>query len=444
MIVKSNELEFKLVFSDGIKRYFRSDRLWFKYDQEIQSVNKSILSIPALGAVIAVAWGVGADVYLETIDSRFLESLEKVKQVFRKWFPKFSFSTQIHVNRIVAPGTPTSKKHALLFSGGLDALCSYIKHREDRLTLVTIRWNIPLEEQLYYELFKAKVNEFAKREGAKILFAETNELDLTNNELSARDFLGKPDGGSWYGDVTHGMLLVTAAAPLLENYETILLASSDFKDQKNPQNIGTQGSLVFHEVEVFISNTKVVYDSPEFTRIGKIRKYLKPNPEYASGLVVCNSENRFFKPSTEFLNCCVCEKCLRTILGLVSENIDPSTCNFPLRRTKDTLGLIKTQLKSGVLATDWTVGMEWEATQSNTDERLAMGQTNDMPGATEFFQWFVTYDFRKINRSPVSILMERTPLAQLLYCYSIISTRQRDLKFVVSFLGLKVKQRFAK
>ena len=443
-IVMNNELQFKLTFSDGMKRYFRENTLRITYDQSIERVDKSILSIPALAAVITVAWGAGADVYLDTVDSRFLESLERVKQVFKKWFPKFSFSTQIHVSKSVTPSAPAGKHHALLFSGGLDALASYIKHKDEKPTLITVRWNIPIREQQYWSIFKEKIQAFANQENATVRFIETNELELINNDMAARDFLAKPAGSSWYGDVTHGLLITTVVAPLLEDYETLWLASSDFIGVKNPEKLGTQGSLVFHEVDMLLGSAKVVYDIPELTRIGKIKKYIVPSPKYASSLVVCNSEDRFFKPSAEFLNCCFCEKCLRTILELVSENINPTACNFPLRRTKDTLKLIKDQLQLGVLASDWTIRMEWRGTQLNLQQKLKSGEANNIPGAVEFFRWFLAYDLNSVNMTPISVLEKRMPLSPILYCYSVLLTRHRDLKYVASYLRFKLNQKFAK
>ncbi len=349
----NNELRVTFSFSDYIKRYFKGNHLLLTFDQNIEAVNNSVLSIPALSTVVTVAWAAGADVYLETIDSSFLKSLKNVEPVFRKWFPRFLFSTEIHVDHIVT-AAPSGKRYALLFSGGLDSLTSYLRYKDEKPTLFTLRGGyIPIAAHGYWTLVKDKLQRFANQEGLSIHFITTNERELINDNLVARDFLGK-GGESWYGDVTHGLCLATAGAPLLTpKYGTLLVASDDaihnpvyseFKQPKNPRAFGFQGAQLFHYANVSLGNTKIIYDNNELTRLEKVKQILKPNSRYGSNLIVCSSRYRFFEPSPKFLNCCVCEKCLRTIVELTSQNIDPRTCNFSLRKTKDALKLIKNPL----------------------------------------------------------------------------------------------------
>jgi hypothetical protein len=426
--VNNNELLVKLSFSDRVKEYFKGDHLRITYDQNIENVSKSVLSIPAFAAVVTIAWGSGADVYLETIDSCFLESLKSVEQVFREWFPRFSFSTEIHADHIVAPDGPAGKRYALLFSGGLDSLTSYLRHREEKPTLITVHGgDIPLTEQRYWNLVKTKLQNFANQESLTIHFITTNERELINDNLAAKNFLGKA-GGSWYGDVTHGLCLATAGAPLLTpEYGTLLVASSEFKQPKNPRALGSQGSLLFHFADVSIGNTRIVYDSSELTRMEKVKQILKPESHYASNLIVCSSTERFYAPSPQFLNCCVCEKCLRTIAELALQNIDPATCNFSLRKTEDALNLIKTRFRFGAMASDWSVLENWKDIQDITEENTGSG----IKGAREFSRWFKTLNLNRITRTPITVLNDRLPI---LYCYSSISTRHQGIRHIIGFL----------
>ncbi len=423
-----NRLFAKFCFSDKIRRCFNGDSLFVTFDQNIEKINKSILSIPALSAVIPVAWAAGADVYLESTDACFLRSLKNVESTFRKWFPRFSFSTEIHVDHTVSDAS-SGKRVALLFTGGLDSLTSYLRHKEQKPALISI-WggDIPLAERRYWNLVKGKLQNFANQEGLNIHFVKTNAKELINEELMARSFLDK-SGESWYGDVTHGLFLVSAAAPLLTpEFGTLLVASSDCKNIWEPN-----GSFLFHHADVSVGNTRVVYDNYELTRLEKVQRILNGNSRYFSNLIVCSSSARFFATprAPQALNCCVCEKCLRTITELALANIDPAKSNFSLKKPEDTFKLIKTRLSYGVLTSDRSLLRgEWKDMQNNIVDTLDNGKEtrNRIQGAREFFEWFRTFDLDR----PVSVLNDR--LSTILYYYSCISAGYESSRYAVGFL----------
>jgi hypothetical protein len=419
-----NRLFVKFYFSDKIRRYFNGDRLFLTFDQNIEKINKSILSIPALSVVVPVAWAVGADVYLESADACFLRSLKNVESTFRKWFPRFSFSTEIHVDHIVSDAS-SGKRVALLFTGGLDSLTSYLRHKEQKPDLISI-WgvDIPTCERRYWNLVKGKLQDFANQEGLDIHFVKTNASELINSELLDKNFL--PAGFTWCLAVSHGLLLVGAASPLLTpQFGTLLVASSDCKNVWEPN-----GSFLFHLADVSVGNTRVVYDNHELTRLEKAQRILNGNSRYFSNLIVCGSSARFFATprAPQALNCCVCEKCLRTITELALANIDPARSNFSLR-PEDAFKLIKTRLSYGVLTSDQSLLRgEWKDMQNNIMDILDNGKEtgNGIQGAREFFEWFKTFDLDR----PVSALGCRH--STFLHCY--FSARYKGSKYAIGFL----------
>jgi len=100
--VTDNKLSIKIVCSENIKKYFLTDYFFVEYDQDVTNVDKSILSVPIVSNIITVAWAVGADIYVEELDKTYLDSLSKIKPVFKEWYPQFSFSTNIYVENIVS------------------------------------------------------------------------------------------------------------------------------------------------------------------------------------------------------------------------------------------------------------------------------------------------------------------------------------------------------
>ncbi len=430
-----NKLFVKFCFSEEVRRYFNGDRLFLTFDQNIEKINKSILSIPALSVVAPVAWAVGADVYLDSTDACFLRSLKNVESQFIKWFPRFSFSTEIHVDHVVSDAS-SGKRVALLFSGGLDSLTSYLQHKEQKPVLISI-WGVgvPISESRYWNLLKEKLQDFADQEGLRIHFVETNANELLNMELLDRNFLPagfRPAGFNWNLAVSHGLIHVGVASPLLwPQFGTLLVASSDSNNIWAPD-----GSLLFGHADVSLGNTKVFYDNHELTRLEKVR-ILKSNPRYSDKLIVCTSTSKFSANPTAIptLNCCECEKCLRTIAELALEGIDPAR-SFSLIKPEDAFKLIKARLRYGGLTPDQSLLLgEWKDMQNSVADILKneTGTGNEIQGAREFFEWFRTFNLEK----PVSALYRKYPTIR--ECQ--VLARYKGSKDVILFLLWTLLQR---
>jgi len=128
-ILKNRLLLSKISCSGSIEKYFQQELFYVEYGSDIQSVSTSILQIPVFSNIITVAWAVGADVYVQELDRSYLESLNKIKLVLKKWYPRFPFSTHIYVEKIVS-NKFSNQKYGLLFSGGVDSTTSYIRQKK--------------------------------------------------------------------------------------------------------------------------------------------------------------------------------------------------------------------------------------------------------------------------------------------------------------------------
>ena len=125
----------------------------------------------------------------------------------------------------------------------------------------------------------------------------------------------------------------------------------------------------------------MIVDGYELSRHEKIR-YIIKNSEYLSYLRVCHS-------SYSNYNCGYCEKCLRTIIALTLEGIDPKNCNFDVDETvfqyvKDCLIKGKFRLSEEVISM-WVDIQKYIPNQFN----------NDISSSKEFFTWFKEFDLSK-------------------------------------------------
>ncbi|MGH9921870.1 MAG: hypothetical protein ACRD38_03875, partial [Nitrososphaerales archaeon] len=223
----NNKLVVKLDFSAKIKKYFFKDTLVIEYDKNIEDVDRSLLGIPPLFVIAPVAWATGADIYLEILDQTCLTSLEKIRQVFKKLYPKFSFSGGIYVENIIN-NQFNNRQKALLFSGGVDSTTSYIRHKDECPILITLlKGENSYYEYEYYDSVKNSFVNFAKNEGVSIHFIKTDlwdtYSDILDNQLLAHEF----EVLDWWMNVSHGLILLGLSAPLtFEKIGTLYIASS--------------------------------------------------------------------------------------------------------------------------------------------------------------------------------------------------------------------------
>ena len=372
--VANNKIGTKIDYSDNIKKYFLTDYFYVEYDQDITSVDKSILYIPIVSNIITVAWAVGADIYVEELDKTYLDSLSKIKPVFKKWYPQFSFSANLYVGNSVS-NQFNGDDYGLLFSGGVDSLTSFIRHKDKHPDLYTV-WgaDISVYENDFWGRVRNRICLFSNREGVNVHFIKTNMQHLLNQSLLAREY--KLEG--WWGPVSHGLMLLGLVAPLTtKRIGTILIAATRDRDTINIPC----GSHPWIDNNIAWADVRVVHDGFELTRYEKTR-YIVEHPEYLSHLRVCYSSHSDY-------NCGRCEKCLRAITSLILEEVDPNNCNFNI--DEKIFRYIKDCFVKGRLDLGENLIPHWIDIQEHIPKQF----NNEMLGSKEFFIWFKGFDISK-------------------------------------------------
>jgi hypothetical protein len=378
-LVKGRNLVFKLGFSKNLNQYLLSDHLEFQYDIDISEVSPSILYIPAVASLVCVAWAVGADIVVHDIDETYLNSLNEIKKVFVNWFTRFSFSTQILTEKTTNNSFHTNRD-AILYTGGLDSLTSLLRNKDQRPTMICI-WGAshpfpensnPKKKREWETNFQNQFfNEF------KICCVYTNAGNIINEKLLVDRYL-KEDihSDDWWETVSHGLTLTGLSAPItaVERTANLLMASSHFNEPNLPH-----GSSVFSLVNMKWANTQVIYDSGDLSRQDKIRDIFKGNIQYYGYLHVCNNIR------SKKQNCSHCEKCFRTIIGLIMEGIDPNDCNFSVHN--GILDYIKICLQKGWIHFGYDQIGVWQDIQDHVATKCRIYN------ADTFFTWFRNFRF---------------------------------------------------
>ncbi len=378
-----------------------SNTLYIEYDENIDEVPTSILQIPAVSGIVTLAWLTGADVYVKELDAEYLKSLERIRTVMKDMYPEFPFS-KIYVDKIVL-NEFNNDGYGLLFSGGLDSVTSYIRHRDKKPSLIHC---LVKEKQ-----FKTNINHlinFSKEEDVTINVIKTNVYDILHALLIYAQF-----GITWWPNIAHAIVLTGLSAPLMQKNDvgTLLIASSHTQEFKYPW--GTDPSIANN---IQWADVQVVHDGYDLSRQQKIRQLLKnciASPDSDTVLKVlavefaCESSSVCGK-CTKCVSSNGCIKCLRNIVGLALEGIDPNLCGFNC--DMETFDFTKQSFIEGnygkskilIRTTAKVLGKAdelffWRDIQKHIPEIIE----HDLYNSKEFFYWFKNFDiteYRTKNR----------------------------------------------
>jgi hypothetical protein len=314
---EGKRIDYEYIASTNILKYFVTEKPFYtKYQIDISKVPNSISVIPFLSNMLPIAWYAGFVIEVDEVDETFYNTQKLVRAEFSK-----RENTKI-TGRLVAKRLIKSKidgdKTAMLFSGGVDAYATYIRIYEENPDLITLLGaDIEIKDEKQWEGFTNFIeNEELLKKNHKE-YIETNLRDFYTYQV---ELLLKDIG--WWGKVQHGLALIGSIAPIsyLLGYKTIYIASS-YTDHID---IDWGSTPEIDEKISWASEIKVFHDGYELKRQDKVDiiANFAAIRDTRFRLRVCYSEKR-----TEF-NCSICEKCFRTILGLILNDKNPNDYGF--------------------------------------------------------------------------------------------------------------------
>lgn len=298
------------------KFYSKEHLLYSKYNIDVSKTPNSISVIPFLSNMLPISWFAGFDIEVNEVDEDFFYAMEKVKSEFQKQYSDYRLKGSIKAKNLVK-NSISGDQSAMLFSGGVDAYATYIRVFEQKPDLTTILGaDIEIEDQEQWKDFTNFVENEKLLDGNNKHYIETNVRKFYTFEV---ELLLKDIG--WWGKVQHGLSLIGSLAPLSYSYSysSIYIASS-YTEQVNI----AWGSTPEIDEKIAWAGVQVFHDGYELKRQDKVDLIasFNNNTNTKFKLRVCYSEKR-----TEF-NCSNCEKCFRTILGLILNNKNPNDYGF--------------------------------------------------------------------------------------------------------------------
>lgn len=338
-----------------------TDNVFFAtYNSSIKEVPDSILSIPAVANLAPVAWTTDEELYVPSLDDNFADALRDIQLTFASWYPDISNNKLIRIDSIIDRSINTkSNNPLLLFSGGVDSLASYIRHKSANPSLTTIHGaDISLDNFRAWDTTYSQIGLFAASENIDSLFIRSNLRRLLDLE-EFRYYVDEGFTGGWWAGLQHGLGLLGLTAPLAytKRVQTVLIASSHTADYPYPW--GSHPSI---DNRVKWTGTTAVHDGYKLNRQDKIHfisKYINNLPELNVRSCGVSSDGR---------NCSQCEKCCRTILGMEINGLNPNEYGFKV--DNKTFEHIQEKLAEG----GWEIGVDqewfWKRLQNDSDPTM--------------------------------------------------------------------------
>lgn len=312
------------------RKVFRAEREYFvEYSMDVSNVPKSILVIPFLANILPIAWVYDAEIKIGEVDKEFIECIDEIKRAYVDMFPKVEFKGKILVKKIEKNERISGENKSLLFfSGGVDATSSLINTYKEKPMLCTL-WgsDIFFQDVEGWNSVKKQVEEVAENFCLPYSFVKTSFRTILNYDVLNEE-IARPNRENWWHGFQHGIGIIAHAAPIayLRGINRVYIASS--VSIKSAEDFVCASSPAIDN-NVRFCGTTVLHEGIENSRGDKIRKICK----------FSQRENKKIKLRVCWItrtgeNCCVCEKCARTLLNILAEGYSPNDFGFDMSQNK--------------------------------------------------------------------------------------------------------------
>lgn len=302
--------------------------MFVEYDDNIENVPDSIAVIPLLCNVLPISWVFNLDIYVDVIDKSFYDCIQNIRKGYSNMYPMIKMQGNIEYAKL-EENKYESLKTSTLFSGGVDAFNTLFSHIEEKPILVTV-WgsDISLKDENGWNRVKTHHINVGKQFQLDNSFIKTNFRDFINYSALS-DFVSKIVEGEWWHEFQHGIGILGLVAPMayINKVTTLYIASSFTERDKGKYTCASDPTI---DNYLKFANCKVIHDGYKYNRQDKIHnicQYLEKNGKNSTQIRVCWK-------SDGGQNCCECEKCYRTIMGIIAEKKNPKEFGFDLTSEK--------------------------------------------------------------------------------------------------------------
>ena len=305
-----NRIDVDLTVSDGLKKYFNNTHFFAEYSCDISDVPDSVAVLPVLLNLLPFSWLADCIVWATEVDSVFYDAVMRLKNGFRELYPDLKLGgTLIAAKRIDNRYEPEREAMAL-FTGGIDATTTFLRIKDKKPILFNTNgwYQDEIKQDDVYDADKADITEIAVKNGVEACFVRSDFATFISGGLIGKTFL-KGTKTTWWFGFQHSMAFLGCAVVTGYHYKvkSIYIASS--------YTMGQQFLCVSDpriDSEIKCASMNVIHDGYELSRQNKVRAitgYCKETGQSVR-LRVCSFNDH---------NCCMCEKCFRSMLAIAAE-----------------------------------------------------------------------------------------------------------------------------
>lgn len=401
--VSKNRILYDYSVSDDITKYFNLQQPFFiEYDEDISMVPEAILVVPFLTNILPIAWITDSEVVVDSVDRVFFESIPKFKKGYADMYPHVVFAGRLKATTIVDCCYAPSGRTAVFFSGGLDSYCALIRNLEQKPVLMTL-WgaDVRLDDVEGWNTVKNAVVETADIFGLGSCFIKSSFTLFLNNAALNNDF-GYISPRGWWGAIQHGIGIIGHAAPYAWKHRlSVQYIAASFCD--NDQNVHC-ASYPTIDGKVAFGSCLINHDSFDYSRQDKIKAVTDFSNKTAMPINL-----RVCWESAGGKNCCKCEKCYRTIMGILVSGNNPRNYNFDIKLNATDLGEIESYL---VWHCGKGVSLEflWGPIKNTAIQNKAMLREKEY---FRYIKWIYSIDLSDIEHHPIRKKYETTTKLKL-------------------------------
>ena len=384
------------------KKFLTDNRFFVQYNVSIKEVPEQFLLIPFLSTVCPIAWANHTDMYIDVIDKAFLDSLEEIQSLLAALFPRIHFNGKTHARRIINSSIKPAENSMMLFSGGVDSITTYLRHKLENPVLVSVQGaDMRLGDNERWQQFTKETAEFASANGSKYRNVRSNFYELVNH-LTATTFHRDLYNEEWWVAIMHGLSFLGLCAPLtiLDDVGKLYLATSATKDCNKP-HLSDNPRI---DKRIRWGGTICSHDGYEMSRQQKIYFIAEHARKHGFSSPIRSCGKRHLNPEQMKTGNCsssACEKCSRTILGLELAGLDPNKYGFQI--TDGFFSAVKENLENHVWNFDEIDEFMWGDIQRHARNRGVLPHDE----AEEFIDWLLRTKLEIVESTNLKQIVRR-------------------------------------
>lgn len=310
------------------KRYFSlNENLYVSYDMKMSGVSYDVAVIPFLYVFMPLAWMFQAVIEVDAVDSETLEGLEKYKGELKQIYPSLRLYETNIIAKTISKGQENRDNTAVYFSGGVDAWATLLEYLDTTSFLVTvIGADIDVDNKDAALRVWTEIQKVATVFSLTPMKIETNMRKVINERRVHKYLYAKSGIGYWQG-IAAGIGIIGLSAPLSEKLSIGKVYVSTSITNEQVSTICRDGIIGQFVNAVGWSGTIIKAYGETTNRQEKVEKITAFSKQNKTPIYI----RACWRDKTG-KNCCKCEKCYRTIMGIAATGNNPCDFGFDIHK----------------------------------------------------------------------------------------------------------------